>query len=432
MKRYPKYKDSGIQWLGQIPEHWETRKIAELFTERREKVSDKDFPALSVSKAGITPQLETAVKTDNGDNRKKVCEGDFVVNSRSDRKGSCGVSPYTGSVSLINTVLQPRTELNRSYMHYLLRSNDYIEEYYRLGRGIVADLWTTRYSEAKNIYIPFPPIAEQEKIVAFIDAKTNQIDAFIAEREKQSQALSELRQTIIAEAVTRGLNPDVPMKDSGVAFIGLIPAHWTVEPFGRHFTYSKGLPITKADLRPEGVAVISYGQVHSKQNTGLTMSENLVRRVSEDYLQTHPQCLLQTSDFVFADTSEDIEGAGNFAYNDYADSIFAGYHTLVARPIDLPYPKYYACLFRSSQWKSQVGSLVNGVKVFSITRGILKKSYILMPPIEEQRAIVEYIDSKCKHINDTIAQIESEITHLKEYKQRLIADAVTGAINVQE
>lgn len=184
MKRYPKYKDSGIQWLGQIPEHWETKKIVELFTERREKVSDKEYPALSVSKAGITPQLESAVKTDNGDNRKKVCEGDFVVNSRSDRKGSCGISPYNGSVSLINIVLHPRKSVNRSYMHYLLRSNNYIEEYYRLGRGIVADLWTTRYSEAKNIFLPFPPLPEQEKIVEYIDSKTNKIDAYVVERER--------------------------------------------------------------------------------------------------------------------------------------------------------------------------------------------------------------------------------------------------------
>ena len=232
MKRYPKYKDSGIPWLGQIPEHWETKKIAELFTERREKVSDKEFAALSVSKAGITPQLESAVKTDNGDNRKKVCEGDFVVNSRSDRKGSCGISPYTGSVSLINTVLQPRKTVNRSYMHYLLRSNNYIEEYYRLGRGIVADLWTTRYSEARNIFLPYPPLPEQEKIVEYIDSKTNKIDAYVAERERELKILSELKQSQIAEVVTRGLNPDAPLKDSGIPWIGMIPEHWDVKRFG--------------------------------------------------------------------------------------------------------------------------------------------------------------------------------------------------------
>lgn len=176
-----KMKDSGISWIGMIPEHWETKKIGSLFVERKEKVSDKDYPALSVSKIGITPQLETAVKTDNGDNRKKVCKNDFVVNSRSDRKGSCGVSPYTGSVSLINIVLAPRENIEVQYYHYLFRSNDYIEEYYRIGRGIVADLWTTRYSEMRNIFVPFPPLDEQKAIIAYIDEKCQKIDTLMTE-----------------------------------------------------------------------------------------------------------------------------------------------------------------------------------------------------------------------------------------------------------
>ena len=146
-------KDSGIAWIGQIPEHWEVNKIRSHFKERRTKVSDKDYPALSVAREGIVPQLDTAVKTDNGDNRKLVLKNDFVVNSRSDRKGSCGVSDYDGSVSLISIVLEPH-DINPQYVHYLFRSNNYVEEFYRNGRGIVADLWTTRYSEMRNIFYP--------------------------------------------------------------------------------------------------------------------------------------------------------------------------------------------------------------------------------------------------------------------------------------
>lgn len=201
-----KMKDSGISWIGMIPKHWEITKIASLFSERREKVSDKDYPALSVSKQGITPQLETAVKTDNGDNRKKVCAGDFVVNSRSDRKGSCGVSPYTGSVSLINIVLQPRNNMDGQYYHYLFRSNDYIEEYYRLGRGIVADLWTTRYSEMRNIMIPFPPINEQQAIVNYINEKCSKINSLVSELESEIDYLKEYKQRLIADCVTGQVN----------------------------------------------------------------------------------------------------------------------------------------------------------------------------------------------------------------------------------
>ena len=183
MNGYDNYKDSGMQWLGKIPGHWEVKKVGSCFIERKEKVSDKCFEALSVSKQGVTPQLDTAVKTDNGDNRKKVCKGDFVVNSRSDRKGSCGFSKYDGSVSLINIVLKPRN-LNTMYYHNLFRCNNYIEEFYRQGRGIVADLWTTRYSEMKNICIPVPPLSEQSAIAFYLKDKTSKIEQYVTERER--------------------------------------------------------------------------------------------------------------------------------------------------------------------------------------------------------------------------------------------------------
>lgn len=199
-------KPSGFSWIGDIPAHWEICKISQHFSERREKVSDKEYPALSVSKDGVIPQLETAVKTDNGDNRKKVCIGDFVVNSRSDRKGSCGFSAYNGSVSLINIVLMPRKDIFGRYYHYLFRSNNYIEEYYRLGRGIVADLWTTRYVEMRNIMIPFPPIDEQQLIVDYIDRKTTEIDRLVVELTYQAEYLKEYKQRLIADVVTGKIN----------------------------------------------------------------------------------------------------------------------------------------------------------------------------------------------------------------------------------
>ena len=200
-----KMKDSGVSWIGEIPEHWKVDKLGMHFRQRNEKVSDKEFPALSVSKEGVTPQLSTAVKTDNGDNRKKVCKGDFVVNSRSDRKGSCGFSSYDGSVSLINIVVTP-IELCDRYYHYLFRSNNYIEEFYRLGRGIVADLWTTRYVEMRNIMIPLPPIEEQQEIVEYIDAATTKADKMIVELTNHVESMKEYKQRLIADVVTGKIN----------------------------------------------------------------------------------------------------------------------------------------------------------------------------------------------------------------------------------
>lgn len=218
-------------------------------------------------------------------------------------------------------------------------------------------------------------------------------------------------------------------KDSGVKWIGEIPKHWKIESFSRHFTYGKGLPITKADLKEKGIAVISYGQIHAKYNSGTSMTEALVRRVDQSFLITNPQSLLAYNDFVFADTSEDIKGSGNCCYNDYDDKIFAGYHTVVARPCDLQYPKYYAYLFQSSSWKIQVQSLVNGVKVYSINKSILKKSSLLFPSKDEQTEIVSYLDTKVSKIDRYISTAEKKIAVLDELKQVTIADAVTHGIN---
>lgn len=194
-------KDSGVKWLGEIPAHWGIDHIGKHFIQRNKKVSDQEYTPLSVSKNGITYQLETACKTDNGDNRKLVKKGDFVVNSRSDRKGSCGISNMDGSVSLINIVLEPIDGFGM-YYHYLFRSHNYIEEFYRNGRGIVADLWTTRYMEMRNISIPIPPIEEQIQIVDYIEDEVRKIDNYITKLKDEITYLQEYKQRLISDVVT--------------------------------------------------------------------------------------------------------------------------------------------------------------------------------------------------------------------------------------
>lgn len=218
-------------------------------------------------------------------------------------------------------------------------------------------------------------------------------------------------------------------KDSGVKWLGEIPSHWEVEPFGRHFSFRKGLPITKANLIDSGEAVISYGQIHAKENLGTTMSESLVRYVSRDYLKSHPQCLLTKDDFVFADTSEDIEGSGNFVYNDFPANIFAGYHTIVAKQSGLYNPSYYAYLFKSECWRNHIRSLVNGVKVYSIGRKQLKSNFLLFPSYEEQDAIVRYLDAATSKIDKAIAMQQKMIDLLNERKQIIIQNAVTKGLD---
>ena len=231
--RYPKYKDSGVEWLGQVPEHWDVKRIGYYFIERREKVSDKDYPALSVTKNGIVPQLDTAAKSDDGDNRKKVLKGDFVINSRSDRKGSSGASDLDGSVSLICTVMRPQEKVHHAAyqrVHHLLRSQPFQEEYYRYGKGIVADLWSTNYSEMRNILLGMPPLPEQIRIAALLDQETAKIDELVAEQQRLMELLKEKRQAVISHAVTKGLNPKAALKPSGIEWLGDVPAHWEIVP----------------------------------------------------------------------------------------------------------------------------------------------------------------------------------------------------------
>ena len=161
----------------------------------------KDFSPLSVTKKGVVPQLENVAKTDNNDNRKKICINDFVINSRSDRKGSSGLSKYEGSTSNISIVLQLK-DIFPMYAHYLLKSHGFVEEFYRWGSGIVADLWSTRYSSMKKINFPLPPLYEQQAIADYLDEKCSKIDQTIEQKQVLIKQLEEYKQSLIYECVT--------------------------------------------------------------------------------------------------------------------------------------------------------------------------------------------------------------------------------------
>ena len=429
MKRYEKYKDSGVDWIGEIPEGWECKRLGTWFTERREKVSDKDYAPLSVTKNGVVPQLDNAAKSNDGDNRKLVKEGDFVINSRSDRKGSSGLSMLDGSVSLINIVMKPRN-IDGKFSQYLLKSRAFVEEFYRNGHGIVADLWTTRFDEMKFINISVPQIEEQQTIATFLDDKTAKIDQTIAIKEKEIELLKERRQILIQKAVTKGLDDTVPLKNSGVDWIGEIPEHWEVRKLRFDFNLSKGLTITKENLTDEGIFCLNYGEIHSKYGFEVNPLVHKLRCVSEEYLSTNSNSLLNEGDFVFADTSEDLEGSGNFTYLNSNETVFAGYHTVIARPKKNLESRFFAYEFDSPNFRNQVRTKMKGVKVFSITQSILKALTLWIPPLEEQIEITDYLDKQTSKIDQVILLKQQEIEKLKEYKTVLIDNVVTGKVRV--
>lgn len=418
-------KDSGVRWLGMIPKSWDLDKIVSLYSERSTKVSDKDYPALSVTKQGIVPQLESAAKTDNGDNRKLIKKNDFVINSRSDRRGSCGISEYEGSCSLINIVLAPKNNMVNRYYNYLFKTELFADEFYKWGNGIVDDLWSTKWSNMKNIMVPFPSLEEQQAIAEHLDTKCAEIDTIIAKEQSVIEKLQEYRQSIITEIVTNGLDPTENMVPSGVEWIDSIPLNWKTTRFTKSFEFFKGLNIKKTDLVDSGAGVVSYGQVHAKNNNGYSLQDGLIRYVAENLIDE--KSLLQEGDFVFADTSEDLEGVGNSIHIDSSNELYAGYHTLVARCLDKSIcTKYFAFLFLTDIWRSQLRKNANGTKVYSVTQKMFKAVSCLVPPIEEQLKIVAYLEQKCDAIDRVISHKLTIINTLAEYKKSLIYEVVTG------
>jgi type I restriction enzyme S subunit len=198
-------KDSGVDWIGQIPAEWLVAPLGRFFWSEKVKVSDKDYPPLSVTKAGVVPQLETVAKTDNNDDRRRVLPGQFVINSRSDRRGSSGVSSLRGSVSLINLVMNPRQDVEMMYFHHLLRSANFTEEYYRLGSGVADDIRTTGWETMKTIPLALPALSEQTEIVDFLDAELLKSTLVVQEITKQLSDLGTYRKAIIAEAIQNGV-----------------------------------------------------------------------------------------------------------------------------------------------------------------------------------------------------------------------------------
>ena len=414
------YKDSGITWIGRIPQDWNTTKLGSLYTQRNEKVSDKDYAPLSVTMQGILPQLETAAKTDDGDNRKLVKKGDFAINSRSDRRGSCGISPYDGSVSLINTILKPRGEMNPNFYNWLFHTSPFADEFYKWGHGIVDDLWTTRWQEMKNISVVIPSLEEQQHIADYLDKKCAEIDGLIELQEQMIAQLTDYKQSVITEAVTKGLNPNVEFVPSGVDWIGDVPKGWRIAQTRR---------IVRNHLQgyydADGYVTSGYRLLRI---TDLLSNGNLSLE-NAPFVKETPNIkdfILQPGDFCFARTG----GAGNFGFvsGDIEPAVFASY--LIRFRFSGQNNNYLRYYFLSYSFISEVNSLIHGGVNKNIHAENIKDTHLPLPPLSEQKSIADYLDKECKEIDDLITIKQQKIETLKEYKKSVIFEAVTGKIEI--
>lgn len=423
-------KDSGVEWIGYIPKNWSVSRIDKEFIVRNEKVSDKEFPPLSVTKQGILPQLENVAKSDNSDNRKKVCIGDFVINSRADRKGSCGVSSYDGSVSLICNVLTPKY-LESQYVHSLFRNYYFSEEFYRWGSGIVDDLWSTNVERMKKINIPIPHENEDGKIANFLDEKTAQFDSIISKKEVLIQRLEEAKKSLISEVVTGKVKvvktsdgyelverKKEEMKDSGVEYLKNIPNNWETKAIKYLFQLRNERNIkemSEVQLLSlfTSLGVMKQGEVEARGNK--------VRTV-EDYKEVYPNDIV---------VNIILAWMGAIGMSEYRGVISPAYD--IYKPINsYVNSKYYHYLFRTSRFSGECYKKGRGIMEMRWrTYSDEFKSIIAPDPsVEEQGIIVGFLDERITSIDQLVERTNKQIAKLKQAKQSLISEAVTGKIEI--
>lgn len=437
MKAYDKYKDSGVEWLGEIPEHWEVKRIKYLFREINERSFLGDEDLLSVSQyTGVTKKSENIDKGDLLTNAtslegyKKVRRFQLVSNIMLAWNGSLAFSNYDGITSPAYCIYELIGKDNYRYFHYLLKIEKYKAEFKRKSSGVIDSRLRLYTDDFFRIWTLRPSLEEQKAIATFLDEKCGKIDEAISIKEKQIILLKEHRQIIIQEAVTKGIDKNVKLKDSGVDWIGEIPEHWEVKRLKNTMKFSKGLTITKENLKEEGIWCVNYGEVHSKYGFEVDPIIHSLKCVSADYLKDHSASLLNEGDFIFADTSEDIEGSGNFTYLKSNEKVFAGYHTIIGRSIDQYLSRFLAYEIDSFSFRGQIRSKVKGVKVYSITQVLLKNQYVWLPSLKEQQQITCYLDNKVYIIDRGMDMKKEQIEKLKLYKQSLINDVVTGKVRV--
>ena len=411
MKRYEKYKPTGIQWLPEIPEYWEAVKIKYCFNQRSEKGFPNEPILCATQSRGVIPQSlyenRVVVVNKGFEGLKLVKVGDFVISLRS-FQGGIEYAYYQGINSSAYTILSPQKESSSPYFKYLFKSHPFIQLLQTCVTGI-REGQNINYSVLGNSFIPIPPIPEQNKIVAYLDKRITLIDNCKCQRERELQTLNELKQAEIASEVTRGLNPDVPMKDSGIPWIGQIPDHWELRRF-------KTVCSLIREPSKNGDKKIALENIET--NTG--------RLIATDSVFDGEGVHFEPGDILFGKLRPYL--AKVYLAKESAQAVGDIY---VLRSNGSIIPAYLHKLIISAPFIGVVNAGTYGTKMPRASWQDISQLNIPLPPIEEQNAIVEYIESKTNKIDTMIEALKAEIDRLTEYKQRLISDVVTGQIDVR-
>lgn len=428
MKRYSIYKNSGSDWLGKVPEHWQPSSIRGV-TKAVTRRNCPDLPLLAVYR-----DYGVILRDSRDDNHNRIPEdlsnykvvtpGNLVLNKMKTWQGSLGVSEYEGIVSPAYIICETSQDINPKFLHYLLRSYRYIFIYNKISYGIRVDQWDMHYEDFKQIPIFLPSLEEQRTIARFLDLKLEQIDHFISNKQRLIELLKEQKTAIINRAVTKGLNPHAPMKPSSIEWLGEIPEHWKVIRISRIAKVVNGT--TPDKNRPKywesgSIPWISSGQIN-------------------DYIITRPTELI--TEAAFKECSLRIMPAGAVVIGLVGQGKTRGTSARLA--IDTCINQNLACIIPKLNLDSTflhftlialyepIRESARGGNQEALNCQLVREIRIPFPPISEQKAIAAYIDKKVAEINISIKRIQKSINLVSEYRTTLISDAVTGKIDVRE
>ena len=414
MKRYSEYKDSGVKWIGEIPGHWNAVSLKRVVKLINEKSNEQNIPYIALENIeSFTGKILPLNEIEPDSICNKFKKDDVLFCKLRPYLTKCVSPSFDGKCTSELLVLRNFNGV-ANYLKYTLLSP-------RLVMDINASTYGAKMPRANWNYIglcrvPLPPLPEQEAIVTYLDTKVAKIDEYISIAEKKIAALEELKQTIIAEAVTRGIHKEVPMKDSGVKWIGEIPGHWDLKRTAMLFSENRKKNI---NYEFDHALKFNYGKLVSKNEIGdvSSLKETYMAYTIINKNDIAINCLNLNYDFV----------SQRVAISPQKGIITSAY--LIITPRQGVEAMYYNYLFKAMDSKKLFHGMGTGIRL-TLSFSELKKQQIPIPPLYEQQEIVTYIEAKVANINQLCQAERSQIEKLKEYKQRLISDVVTGKVKV--
>lgn len=432
LKPYDEYKDSKAEWIGKIPSHWHVRRNSILFRE----IVDTNHPELELLSImcdkGIVRQRSTGRKvrmSEENQAYKKICVGDIGYNLMNAFMGGIGASKYEGIISPAYAVCRPKIKLNSWYYHYLFRTPLYKAEFNKNSYGIMYERNRLYFDRFKRILSVVPPIEEQNQIVEYLDFQIAKINKFIKTKKKLIATLKEQKQAVINGAVTKGINPNVKMKSSGVEWLGDIPEHWEMLNLSQIAKVTLSGLDKKSYDNQKKVFLCNYVDVY--KNDYITNNiDFMIATASEDEILN---LSLRSGDIIITKDSESWDDIAVPAYvPNNLENVVCAYHlALIRKKSNNIISEFLYSAFLSQYVSVQYKVKAKGVTRYGLSYQSIRDVVIFVPPINEQQEIIKIIKSAMINIDEAISRTQKEIELITEYRTSLILDVVTGKVDVR-